>query len=47
MELWRLDLSQKQLDNAGKLLKESGCNPKLICAPMEADSDIPQDCTKW
>ena len=42
-ELWGLDLSQKQLDNAGKFLKENGYNPKLICAPMEAESDIPQD----
>ena len=42
-ELWGLDLSQKQLDNAGKLLKESGYNPKLICAPMEAESGIPED----
>lgn len=42
-ELWGLDLSQKQLDNAKQMLKGSGCNPKLICAPMEADSDIPED----
>ena len=40
---WGLDLSQKQLDNAKQMLKGSGCNPKLICAPMEADSDIPED----
>lgn len=42
-ELWGLDLSQKQLDNAKQMLKGSGCNPRLICAPMEADSDIPED----
>ena len=42
-ELWGLDLSQKQLDNAKQMLSGSGCNPKLICAPMEADSDIPED----
>ena len=42
-ELWGLDLSQKQLDNAGKLLKECGCDCRLICAPMESDSDIPND----
>lgn len=41
-ELWGLDLSQKQLDNAGKLLKESGYSPKLICAPMEAECGIPE-----
>ena len=42
-ELWGLDLSQKQLDNAKQMLSGSGCNPKLICAPMEADSGIPED----
>ena len=42
-ELWGLDLSQKQLDNAKQMLKGSGYNPRLICAPMEADSDIPED----
>lgn len=42
-ELWGLDLSQKQLDNAKQMLKGSGCNPRFICAPMEADSDIPED----
>ena len=41
-ELWGLDLSEKQLDNAKKLLNECGCYPKLICAPMEAESGIPQ-----
>ncbi|MCR5329074.1 MAG: class I SAM-dependent methyltransferase [Saccharofermentans sp.] len=43
LELWGLDLSEKQLDNAGKLLKESGYSPKLICAPMEEDCGIPED----
>ena len=42
-ELWGLDLSQKQLDNAKQMLSGSGCNPKLICAPMEADSGILED----
>ena len=42
-ELWGLDLSQKQLDNAKKHLEKSGCHPKLICAPMEAESGIPHD----
>ena len=42
-ELCGLDLSQKQLDNAKQMLSGSGCNPKLICAPMEADSGIPED----
>ncbi len=42
-ELWGLDLSQKQLDNAKQMLNGSGCNPRLICAPMEVDSGIPED----
>ena len=42
-ELWGLDLSQKQLDNAKKLLNESGFDSRLICAPMEAECDIPKD----
>ncbi|MBP5655110.1 MAG: class I SAM-dependent methyltransferase [Clostridiales bacterium] len=42
-ELWGLDLSRKQLDNAENLLAESGCNSRLICAPMEAESDIPKE----
>lgn len=42
-ELWGLDLSQKQLDNAKHFLNENGCNPRLICAPMEEESGIPQD----
>ena len=40
-ELWGLDLSQKQLDNASTLLKHSGYSPNLICAAMESDSGIP------
>ncbi|MCR5275055.1 MAG: class I SAM-dependent methyltransferase [Clostridiales bacterium] len=42
-ELWGLDLSQKQLDNAEKLLSENGCSSRLICAPMEAECDIPHE----
>ena len=42
-ELWGMDLSQKQLENADKLLKESGYTAKLICSPLEADVDIPLD----
>lgn len=41
-ELWGLDLSQKQLDNAKQLLIKKGCNPKLICASMEEESGIPK-----
>ena len=42
-ELWGIDLSQKQLDNAERLLSENGYSAKLICSPMEADIDIPKE----
>ncbi len=42
-ELYGVDLSQKQLDNASKLLKESGYSAKLICAKMEDELDVPKD----
>ena len=42
-ELWGIDISQKQLDNAGKLLNESGYSAKLICAKMEDALDIPKE----
>ena len=42
-ELWGLDLSHKQLDNAKALLSENGYTARLICAPMEAESGIPKD----
>lgn len=41
-ELWGLDLSQKQLDNAKAYLSEKGHRAKLICSPMEEDCDIPK-----
>ncbi len=41
-ELWGLDLSQKQIDNARQYLNSNGYDANLICAPMEADSDIPE-----
>ena len=40
-ELWGVDLSQKQLDNAAKLLEESGYSVHLICARIEDDLDVP------
>jgi SAM-dependent methyltransferase len=40
-ELWGVDLSYKQIDNAKAYLKESGYTAKFICAPMESDLDIP------
>ena len=41
-ELWGIDLSQSQLDNASKLLGDNGYSAKLICAKMEEDIDIPK-----
>ena len=42
-ELWGVDLSQKQLDNAAKLLRDSGYSAKLICSKMEDELDVPKD----
>ncbi len=42
-ELWGLDMSDKQLDNAEKYLSENGYFPKLLCSPMEQDPGLPQD----
>lgn len=42
-ELWGVDLSQKQLDNAKKLLSENGYKANLICSPMEAELDVPKN----
>ncbi len=40
-ELWGVDISHKQLENAAAYLKEHGYTAKLICSPMEADLEIP------
>lgn len=42
-ELWGLDISQKQLENAEKFLAESNYYPKLICSPMEEECGIPKN----
>ena len=42
-ELWGMDVSQKQLDNARAYLAENGYRANLICSPMEAETDIPVD----
>ena len=42
-ELWGVDLSQKQLDNASRLLSESGYAVRLICAKMEDELDVPKE----
>lgn len=41
-ELWGVDLSQKQLDNAAKLLSDSGYSAKLLCSKMEDELDVPK-----
>ncbi len=40
-ELWGLDISQRQLDNAEKYLGDHGHAAKLICSAMEEDCGIP------
>lgn len=42
-ELWGVDLSHKQIENAQTYLRENGYSAKFICAPMEAELDIPMD----
>ncbi len=42
-ELWGVDLSSKQLDNAEKLLEEQGYHANLICLKMEDELDVPHD----
>lgn len=42
-ELWGLDVSQKQLENAENFLAESNYFPKLICASMEDECGIPKN----
>ena len=41
-ELWGVDISQKQLDNAADLLSDKGCSARLICARMEDELDVPK-----
>ncbi len=42
-ELWGVDISHKQIENAESYLKEHGYSAKFICSPMEADIEIPTD----
>jgi len=42
-ELWGLDMSSKQLDNANNYLRENNYTAKLICSPMEEDCGIPKN----
>ena len=41
-ELWGIDISQNQLDNAKKYLEEYGCVANLICSSME-EMNLPED----
>jgi SAM-dependent methyltransferase len=41
-ELWGLDMSSKQLDNANNYLRENNYTAKLICSPMEEECGIPK-----
>lgn len=41
-ELWGLDMSDRQLENAERYLHESGYAPKLFCSPMEKSPGLPQ-----
>lgn len=42
-ELWGLDISTRQIENAMKFLNESGYNPKLFNVPMEVECDLPKE----
>ena len=42
-ELWGVDFSHKQLENAKRYLGENGYTANFICSPMEADMDIPKE----
>ena len=41
-ELWGADISQKQLENAERLLTESGYSARLFCSPMEDPLPVPK-----
>lgn len=42
-ELWGLDISTKQIENAKEFLTRSGYTPKLYNSPMEINPGIPKD----
>lgn len=41
-ELWGLDISERQLENAHKFLAGNGYAPKLFCSPMEENPGLPE-----
>ena len=42
-ELWGVDFSHKQLENAERYLSENGYAANFICSPTEADMDVPKE----
>ena len=42
-ELWGVDFSEKQLENARRHLAENHCTARLVCGAMEEDLGLPQD----
>ncbi|KWX75950.1 methyltransferase type 11 [Paenibacillus riograndensis] len=42
-ELWGTDISEKQIEKTGQLLKSRGLSATLICSPMEEECGIPED----
>jgi SAM-dependent methyltransferase len=42
-ELWGLDISERQIENAEKHLNENGYKPKLFCSPMEQNPGFAQN----
>lgn len=42
-ELWGLDISSRQLENAERQLSDNGLAARLFCSPMEENPGIPED----
>ncbi len=42
-ELWGIDLSTKQIENAAEFLKENNYSPRLFNSPMELNPGIPEN----
>ncbi len=43
IELWGLDISEKQIEQTRQYLAECGLSSKLICSPMEEECGVPKD----
>lgn len=43
LELWGMDISEKQIEEAKHYLKKHGLSAKFICSPMEENCGIPED----